>query len=74
MTRAALIAVLEAERRRAHDAIEDAYWKFTRQAKAPPPAVAVPWAYDVRREMDRRLRMLRGGCCVEDANEGYEAE
>lgn len=61
MTRAALIAVVETERRRAHDAIEDAYWRFTRSRSAAPPAVTVPWAYDVRSEMDRRLRRLRSG-------------
>lgn len=59
MTRAQLIDIVEQERRRAHDAIEDAYWRFTRQRNAAPPAVTVPWAYDVRSEMDRRLWALR---------------
>ncbi len=59
MTRAQLVEVLAAERTRAHDAIEAAYWRFTRQAKAPPPVLAVPWAYPLRAEMDRRLRLAR---------------
>lgn len=70
MTRAQLIEIVAEERRRAHDAIEDAYWRFTRQAKTPPPAVTVPWAYDVRNEMDRRLRALR----APTTNRGTENE
>lgn len=59
MTRAELVAIVEAERHRAHDAIDAAYWAFTRQARALPPVCAVPWAYTLRAEMDRRLRALR---------------
>jgi hypothetical protein len=59
MTRAELVAVLEAERQRAHDAITDAYWRFSRGAKVAPPSTQVPWAYALRREMEERLRAAR---------------
>lgn len=61
MTRARLAEVLLEERRRAHDAIDAAYWRFTRQARALPPCLVVPWAYAIRKDMDERLRAL-GGC------------
>jgi hypothetical protein len=42
-----------AERARAQSAIDNAYWAFTRQARAKPPVLAVPWAYALRARMER---------------------
>ena len=39
---------LRRERARASDAIDAAFWRFTMCRRAPPPPVAVPWAYALR--------------------------
>jgi hypothetical protein len=39
---------LEVELRAAEAAIDAAYWAFTRQARAKPPCLVVPWAYERR--------------------------
>lgn len=53
-----------AEMHRAASAqIDAAYWAFTRQARAVPPAVAVPGAYALRAMIDNVTRE-RGGEAV----------
>lgn len=42
---------LEEELARISARIEAAYWRFTRQARALPPVLAVPGAYVRRREI-----------------------
>lgn len=39
--------------------IQDAYWAFTRQAKAAPPSCVVPDAYRRRHVIEERIRILR---------------
>ena len=53
------ITIVEAEIRRAEDAINAAYWAFTRQARAKPPCLVVPQAYTDRRELVGVVRALR---------------
>jgi hypothetical protein len=59
--------VLEAELRVAEAAIDAAYWAFTRQARAKPPCLAVPWAYERRAEIREELseRRASGSTCAE---------
>lgn len=68
---AALRAALEAAsddelaRRRllAEDRIARAYWAFTRQARANPPAVAEPGAHVERRMIDEALARRKAVAC-----------
>lgn len=53
------IAALEGELRTVRDEIDAAYWCFTRQARAKPPVLAVPKAYERRDEINARLKALR---------------
>lgn len=41
--------------------IDDAYWRFTRQAKAKPPSLVVPDAYRERALLRGRLITIRLG-------------
>jgi hypothetical protein len=50
---------LRAELARVEAEIDAAYWAFTRQARAKPPALAVPHAYARRAEIQRLLRGTR---------------
>jgi len=50
---------LRRERARAHDAIDAAFWRFTMCRRAPPPPVAVPWAYGLRNACDAEARRRR---------------
>lgn len=53
------IADLEAERLVVEAKINNAYWAFTRQARAKPPSLVCPEAYSRRTQIDARLRELR---------------
>lgn len=55
-TREAILADLDA----VNDEINKAYWAFTRQARAQPPAMTVPDAYARRRMLREELRALGG--------------
>jgi hypothetical protein len=44
-------AALEKELREVEDKIDAAYWKFSRQARAKPPVLVVPEAYERRNEI-----------------------
>lgn len=46
---------LEAELRAAEAAIDAAYWAFTRQARAKPPSMVCPWAYERRTAIKAEL-------------------
>ncbi len=48
-------AELEAELAQVDAKIDAAYWAFTRQARAKPPVLAVPAAYQRRSELHRLL-------------------
>ena len=50
---------LEDELRCLNAEIDAAYWRFTRQARALPPSLAVPQAYERRREVEAQLSELR---------------
>ncbi len=50
---------LEAELRTLNDAIDAAYWTFTRCKRGKPPVLVVPEAYARRREIEEQLRVLR---------------
>ncbi len=50
---------LETELRAAEAAIDAAYWAFTRQARAKPPSLVVPWAYERRTAIQAELRERR---------------
>lgn len=52
---------LEEELREVQARIDDAYWAFTRRARAKPPSLVVPDAYRRRDEIQTRLRTLRFG-------------
>lgn len=56
LTREQLRAVIEDARARAHAAVLDAYWRFTRCRGGRPPAREL---YIRRNELDERLRKLR---------------
>ncbi len=47
---------LEAERRKCHDEIDAAYWRFCRMKRAKPPVLVCPEAYRRRAEIDELLR------------------
>lgn len=71
MTRAEIVAELA----RHNAAIDAAYWAFTRQARAKPPAVVVPEAYAERDRLeellaivDRPLRLYSSGAITQDMN------
>lgn len=53
-------AELHAERQRCSDAIDAAYWTFTRCARGKPPVLVVPEAYRRRREIDAEIAAMRG--------------
>lgn len=63
MTRAELEALSDEELRlrrvKANDLIDAAYWRFTRQRRAPPPSMAEPNAYAERATIDAILRERR---------------
>lgn len=50
------IAVLEDELRSAEAEIDAAYWRFTRMARAKPPSMVCPNAYDRRTAIKAELR------------------
>lgn len=49
---------LLAELRRCNDAIDAAYWTFTRCARGKPPILVVPEAYRRRAEILKELRTI----------------
>jgi hypothetical protein len=51
-------AQIEAELERVDAQIDAAYWAFTRQARAKPPVLAVPAAYERRAQLHAMLREL----------------
>ncbi|MCU0677644.1 MAG: hypothetical protein MUE69_33290 [Myxococcota bacterium] len=53
------IAELERVEREADSRIDAAYWRFTRAARALPPVLAEPEAYERRRAARAELRHLR---------------
>lgn len=50
---------LEEELRVAEAAIDAAYWAFTRQARAKPPSMVCPWAYERRTAIKAELSERR---------------
>jgi len=50
---------LNAEVRRLRDVLNDAYWKFTRQARGVPPSIAKPEETEQHRQALLALRRLR---------------
>lgn len=47
---------IEAELRTVNAKIDAAYWAFTRQARAKPPVLAVPAAYERRKALELLLK------------------
>jgi len=48
-----------AELREVNGVINDAYWRFSRQARGIPPVMAVPEAYERRAQLEADLRLLQ---------------
>lgn len=66
------IEQLEAKAARIDAALDAAYWRFTRTARAAPPAVACPGAYERREAIRRELRDLRAVEAVERVVSGMD--
>jgi hypothetical protein len=51
--------------------IDDAYWRFTRQARAKPPCLVVPDAYEARTILQKRLITIRLGKVEREPARGW---
>lgn len=63
MTAAEELEQLRAELARVNAEIDAAYWRFTRSARAAPPAVVCPGAYRRRAQLERQIADLRRAIC-----------